>query len=266
LIKLIAVDLDGTLFNSKSKISSRNALAIRQCLKKGIKITIVSAKSIFAVMNIIRRFKLIDLHVAFGGAAIIDKNNLIQEHIVIPPYYCKKVIKLSRKFDKTICIGTLKGQFNYEKHHRGLKYIGSGGEKLRKCDNLDCKEIIENALLITIVLDKEDKFNDLLINSFKNKLRMVRGGEYFFDISNVGVSKLNGLKNILKTLNIKKSETMAIGDSESDIEMIKFAGIGVAMENSPEEVRNLADYITTSNDNDGAYHIINKIIYNMALD
>lgn len=261
MIKLIAIDLDGTLFNSKSKISTRDNMALKQCIKEGVKIIIVSAKSIFAVMNIVKRFKLTDLHVAFGGAAIINKSNLIEDYTVMSPSYCKEIVNLSRDFKKTICIGTLEGHFYYEKYHEDINYIGSGGEKLKKCDDLTSNDIIENALLLTVVLDKKDKFNHLINYNFKNKLRMVRGGEYFLDISNLRVSKLNGLKKVLKTLNIKKSEIMTIGDSESDLEMIKFAEIGIAMGNSPEKIRNAADYITASNDDDGVCNIINKIIY-----
>ena len=81
MIKLVAIDLDGTLINSKSRISNKNIRAINKCLKKDIKIVLVSAKSIYAVKKVAKIFKLNNPHIAFGGAAIIDKNFDILLHL-----------------------------------------------------------------------------------------------------------------------------------------------------------------------------------------
>jgi hypothetical protein len=80
------------------------------------------------------------------------------------------------------------------------------------------------------------------------------------EIVNKGVSKGRALKILGGYLGIEREEMIAIGDSENDIEMIKFAGLGVAVENAIDEVKKVADFITKSNMEDGVKYVIDKFI------
>ena len=80
------------------------------------------------------------------------------------------------------------------------------------------------------------------------------------EIMNKGVSKGNALSVLCKLLNIDSQNVMAIGDNENDIPMLKFAGTGIAMGNGEDIVKEMADYVTDTNDNDGVANAINKFI------
>jgi len=261
MIKLIAIDLDGTLINSNSEISQKSINILKRCLAAKIKVVIVSAKSIKAVMKVSNRIGLTGPNIAFGGAAIINPDNTVKCYKKITPLNCKKIIEFAKLKNKGVYIGTTDGYFYYDRYHPYLKHISTGGEVVKKVKNLNDENIINNALLITVTIRKEDEFNDFLRNKLDGSLRLIRGGEFFLDISTMEVSKLFALKIILNSFCIKSTELMAIGDSDSDLEMIKFAGIGVAMNNSQDYIKNIADYVTSGNDEDGVYHAINKLVF-----
>ena len=204
-------------------------------------------------------FKLQGPHVAFGGAAVINNFEVVR-YWKIPSKYPKKIIEQSREYKKAICIGTSDGAFYYETYHPNLKYIESGGEKIEYSDDITTKKIIDNSLLITVAINEYDSFNSFLNDRFSDKVNLVRGGDFFLDIGHQKATKLNGLKEVLKILRINEAEVMSIGDSNSDLEIIKSARIGVAMGNSPVIVKNAADFITTDNDNDGVTNAIRKYI------
>ena len=82
----------------------------------------------------------------------------------------------------------------------------------------------------------------------------------FLEIVPTNVSKGNTLKVLIEQLEIKQDEVIAIGDDENDISMIRFAGLGVAMENAKESVKEIADYITSSNEENGVGKVINKFM------
>lgn len=82
-----------------------------------------------------------------------------------------------------------------------------------------------------------------------------------FDIMQIQTSKGNGVKILSNYLNIDNSKIICIGDRENDISMIKFANIGIAMQNATEELKQVADYITTSNNNSGVAKAINKFVF-----
>ena len=87
-----------------------------------------------------------------------------------------------------------------------------------------------------------------------------RSEPYFLEILPKGVDKAQSLARLLESLNLKKEEMIACGDGYNDLSMIEFAGLGVAMENAVLPVRNAADYITLSNNEDGIAHVVEKFM------
>jgi len=85
---------------------------------------------------------------------------------------------------------------------------------------------------------------------------------YFLEVVPAGIEKSASLESLLDILNIKREELMACGDGMNDISMLKYAGLAVAMENAYPEVKEYADYITSSNDDDGVAYAIEKFILN----
>jgi hypothetical protein len=95
-------------------------------------------------------------------------------------------------------------------------------------------------------------------------LRIIRSGDFFIDIMQPEVNKGKALKVLADSMHIPAEQIIAIGNYYNDIEMIQFAGLGVAMENSPDAVKEAADFVTLSNNEDGVHFAIQKFLLQQA--
>jgi len=260
-IKLVAIDLDGTLFNSKSEISQRNKDAIKKCLENDIKIIITTAKSIDWAKKLIKELNLKDPQIASAGSVIVNSDGSLTNIKRIPTSSYKKLINLTRKYNVGVVACGIDSLIYYEKNDPYLKYIWDTGEIPCKTDNLLKNEIANQVLLITVAVNEEHPFSKIFISELGEELKIRRAGEYFLTAYNKKAGKLGALKNVLKITGVKPINTMAIGDSEGDLGMITYAGIGVAMGNSSEKLKSAADFVVSDNDNDGVAEAIEKFVF-----
>ncbi len=260
-IKLIAIDLDGTLFNSESKITDKNNEAIRKCLNNDIKVIITTAKTVYWVKKLILELGLQDPQIASAGAAIIDKDLKPIYVKKIPVKAYRKAVELAREYDVGFGASCLDGFVYYEKHNKLLDYIWDTGEQSKLTDDLLKPEIANQVLLITATVNEDDPFNNAAIECVGDAIKIRRGGPYFLAGCNKYAGKMGALKKIMADLKISSKNIMAIGDSESDLGMVSFAGIGVAMGNATEVLKANADFVVSDNDNDGVAEAIEKFVF-----
>ncbi|MFO7928952.1 MAG: Cof-type HAD-IIB family hydrolase [Candidatus Humimicrobiaceae bacterium] len=258
MVKLIAIDLDGTLFNSKSKISTENREAIKSCLDKGIKVILSTSKTIYSVGKIIKELGLVDPQMASGGAAIINKDLEPLFTLKVPPNIVGEVIDLSRKYKKGLALSSADGNIYYESKHPGIEHIASTGDRVIRVGSLRERKIMDNILLITLTIDSGDRFNKIIKDNFNGRVKIKRGGPIFLTILNKKAGKLFALKKIMEMVGITKAEIVSIGDSENDLETIKFAGVGIAMANAPESLKRAANYTVSNNDLNGVAEALHK--------
>lgn len=260
MIKLVAIDLDGTLFNSKSQISTKNKEAILCCLENNIRVIITTGKTIYSVGKLVKELGLIDLQIASGGSVIIDRNLNPIQSFPIPRESVINIVNLGRNFDKGFAMCCLDGFIYYEKFHDSFKYITETGDLMIKIDNLLDEDIIKSSLMFVATVNKEDNFNDILMDNINNDVKVRRGGPNFLNVLNKEAGKVSAIKKVLKIYNIDKEYIMSIGDSESDMGIIKFAGFGVAMGNASDTVKSAADAVVGSNDDGGVAEAIYKFV------
>lgn len=96
---------------------------------------------------------------------------------------------------------------------------------------------------------------------FRGRVDAFRSNPHFLELVPAGVNKGNSLARLLERLDYDRSELIAVGDSFNDLEMIQFAGLGVAMANANETIKTCADYVTKSNEEDGVEHLLNKHVF-----
>ena len=108
--------------------------------------------------------------------------------------------------------------------------------------------------------EKIQEIQDELADIFKNRIGLQQNTGYTMDITPPGIDKAVGLSKLAQYLQIDKSEIMACGDGDNDLAMIEYAGLGVAMENAIDDVKNIAQFITKDCDEDGIAYVINKFI------
>jgi Cof subfamily protein (haloacid dehalogenase superfamily) len=132
----------------------------------------------------------------------------------------------------------------------------------------DLEKIIEEnyqIILKVVIVSDMDEIGELkkLRNEIINMMdvEVVSSAENNIEIMSKGISKGNAVKILGDIYGISKDEIICIGDSENDISMIEYAGLGIAMANATDDLKAAADYVTDTNDNDGVAKAIEKIVF-----
>ncbi len=258
MVKLVAIDLDGTLYDSKSQISKKNKKAITECLNRGIKVVLSTGKTIYSVKKIKEELKLVHPQIASGGAAIIDTQNKLLFEIKVPKYYADEAVKHCRKHKKGLALSASDGIVYYEQENQGIGFIAETGDKVVKTADLIQQGFTKDALLLTITISPHDPFNRLIGQKLNGTVKLRRGGPFFLNILNREAGKTFALKKIMKMLNIEPSHVIAIGDSQNDVGMLRLAGKGIVMGNASHAVKNEADFIVADNNSSGVAEAIYK--------
>lgn len=266
MIKLIGIDCDDTILDSNKNISDKTCSVISNANKKGIKCVLTTGRPF--VEKTIEYYKALNIYepnqyfIAYNGAAIYDVYNrkelssitISQKEILEIHSYLKKY-PVSHYIHKTGAIWyDVMNEYAYlEKKFNDIDLIQIDFDKLDKNETAFKYMLGGDPKIIKEVYDS-------LPSVLKEKYNVVISMPCFLEFMNKKVNKWNGLKELSQIINISENEIMAIGDSMNDYEMIKYSCIGVAMENSVLEVKEVADYITLSNDNDGVASAIEELV------
>ena len=257
-IKLIALDLDGTLLNNKNEIGDYT---------KKILSDIINNYNIELILSSGRGFDGVKKHndvlgnnnysIIMNGSNIVDNNGNFLYRKMLEEDISKAIIKLAEKYD--VCVHF----FN------DLQYVVSR-------DDFYIKSYIqiENTREITVGIEniKYYKFDKIIIFGERKNLNKLKAdidsnldvhscfsGDTLLEIMCKGVSKGDALKWICDNKGIDIKDVIAFGDNFNDIEMIEYAGVGVAMGNAEEEVKQKADYIALSNNEEGVGKFLKDI-------
>ncbi len=269
--KLICLDMDGTLLNDEKIISEGNLRAIKLASEKGVRIAVCTGRIFTSADFFSHLLGVKSPVIASNGAYIIEKD---REEVVYKSILgiekCKKLLQVFREYNLYPHFYTSNIVFT-EKLIYSSSFYQEVNKTLPKDKQIeivlveDWNEIFEkyeSEIFKGIAVDDDlDK-----IENAKNKLKGIEDFEVVssrfdnFEVMNKGVSKGNAVKILGDYYGISRQEIICIGDSENDLSMIKFAGLGVAMGNGSQVVKEAAQYITASNNCDGVAKVIEKFV------
>lgn len=271
MYKLVAIDLDGTLLNSNKQISNEDKEAINQAVNRGIKVIICSGR-IYAGARIFARYLGINgAVIACNGAVIkdLEKGEVLYNDF-LRMEDCIRALEICNEDDMYFHIYaddtmyTEKLEFSSEFYwKRNLELPKEDRIEIKLINNLkdEMKNFHMNTSKIVVVSDNLEKLSKVRRKVEESYSISVMSSNFDnFEIVNRGVSKGNALKFLSGKLGIKKDEIIAIGDNENDYSMLDFAGLGVAMGNAEEYIKGIADYITSSNNENGVSEVFKKFI------
>ncbi|WP_066870642.1 Cof-type HAD-IIB family hydrolase [Clostridium mediterraneense] len=268
MYKLIAIDMDGTLLNKEGKISKKNRQAINKATENGVKVVITTGRSFSGIERFLDELGLNKQGeyalVCNGGAAyncytreVITSVGLKGKDLHIINEINKGLNLKIQAYTLDLCFANEENKFTkFEREH-----IGS------KIEIIDfCKDIKEDDDIMKVLLLEEPEILDekikMLPEEIKERYALVKSLPMTLEIMNKECNKGFGLEKLIKELGVKREEVVSIGDEQNDFEMIKFAGLGVAMGNASEKIKEIADYITKTNEEDGVAHVIEKFVLN----
>jgi len=261
-IKLIACDMDGTLLNKERKISVGNIKAIEGALKAGIKVTIATGRMFSSVQHYAQELGLDIPLVVYNGAMV--KEAMSGKELgawPVPVGVANKILAFCRDrnvyihayIDDVLWVRADSEFARYYSNFAGVKFE-IHGEELFKLPKAPHK------LLVMTKDGQCDKVHTELEQNFKNLVHITSSQKNFLEIIDTKTSKWNAIKTIAEQWGIKQEEIMCIGDSNNDAEMVANAGIGVAMGNANDRIKDLSKIITGTNNNDGVAMAINSIL------
>ena len=291
MYRLVALDLDGTLLNSYGEISSETREAIKQSVEKGVEIVLASGRPISSVEDLANELQANHYIISGNGATVYDMQ---KQETVYDRFLSKEqilnIVKICEENSIYYNIYTENEVLTKSLNYNTLFYHSENTHKQ--------EEKRTNINIVTDVYDYVLKTNDkkylkvtvcdqsqIVFGSIIKKLRtigdidvldvahmsrkIIKAGteeilvEYCYtEITNQNVNKWTALEYIMDQENIKKEEVIAIGDNVNDKEMIEEAGLGVAMGNSTQAIKEIADIETTNNNEEGVYKVLEKYILN----
>lgn len=256
-IKLIASDLDGTLLNSKKEITDYNKKILSELIhNRNIEFIISTGRPFESIVHYNEILNNNNDSIIFNGASIYDNNGNILHKKIIDEKASESIIKLLKNYK--VCIHVYNdGKYIVSdkdfpiKSYVQMEHIVNIIYGLGNIDNYQFSKIL--------ILGEMDILNFLKKEIDSNfNIHSCFSGNRFLEIVSKDANKGNALKWICENKGIDISNTIAFGDYFNDIEMLEYAGIGVAMGNSVDELKAKANYTTLSNDEDGFGKFLEK--------
>lgn len=258
MVKAIFFDIDGTLVSFKTHRIPESAIrAITMAKDKGIRIYISTGRPFSLINNLDEIQHLIDGYITTNGALCFSGSDIIS-CTPIPKEDVKTVIDFSdnMKFPCMIVGEKDLTMYNSDESTDRIFRQMLNVHNLREDNQLGA--ILQQRILqLTPVISEADEKK---IMPYLKGCVSCRWFPDFADITATNANKGNGLMSFVSYLGINPEDTMAFGDGGNDISIIQKAGIGVAMGNANQELKNVADYITSSVDDDGVFKALNKFV------
>ncbi|GAE25874.1 hypothetical protein JCM9140_1895 [Halalkalibacter wakoensis JCM 9140] len=268
--KLLALNIDGTILKSNSRISKQTKDAIEYVKGKGVYVTLATSRPFPSAKKIAKALKVDSCLITNDGAFIAEnadepifvrkmkEEKALQVVDILERYDCH-----IRVLDEEYSIGNKVRQRN---HLIAKMTIGVGDPlfyPIRFVDSV-CEQLMQEPIAPPKIqvqfFDKEDqkKANKQMEENVMG-IRMLESAPGRFEIVSAGVSKARGLQTLGQYLGIRADEMVAIGSQNTDVEMINQVGLGVAMGNATESVKEVADWLTRSNEQNGVSYMVKEV-------
>ncbi len=278
-IKAIVMDVDGTLTNDRKEITPKTREVLLKAQKQGILLILASGRPTTGLVEmgkVLEMDKNNGLFISYNGSKVVNfqtGEELFNEPLKTED--AKAVLEHMKKFDIKPMID--KGEYMYVNdvyncmiRFRGepfnvIKYESRGGN-YKLCEIDDLAAFVDYPLNKILTAGEPEYLEEHyveMMEPFKDKLNCMFTGPFYFEFTAKDIDKAKALDTVLKPLNISEDEVIAFGDGHNDISIIKYAGIGVAMENAVYDLKEAADEITLSNEHDGIAESLLKHISNL---
>ena len=268
MIKLVAIDMDGTLLNSKKELLEETKQYFKDFHKKETETLLVLCTG--RPETGIRPY-LKDLGYLEENHYIISQNgaNIYESRTgkrvmdaFLDSAAIQKWIELGKKHGISVMGAGVDYYYCFDQEPTewmefDVKLVSG------KLKRIPTKESLNTDFYKILLMGDEEQLNEFetfIPQEWRDEFYVVRSQKYLVEVLTKGVNKAFGLEKLAQKLNILPSEIAAIGDAANDIEMLEYAGLAIAMGNASEEVKAIADIVTDTNENNGVIKAIDKLI------
>ncbi len=266
--KLLLIDVDGTLVDKTGAISAKDKKALARAAASGVKVSLSTGRVIIACLPIINQLSLDGAHIFFDGALVASPTE--NQEVYAKPLKAEMVKRaIGFAHSRGIYLELYsEGRFFAEREH----WSDAIHRRFFRVEPtfVDFSSIWERERIIKAELLVHNPEEEAKARSFQNefagslRFSVARTPAYpgvkFINIVDPGVSKGEALKALAAHLGVQVSEVMAIGDNTNDISALSVAGLAVAMSNAPDEVKEVADYVTLDVDHSGLAAAVERFL------
>ena len=268
MIKLVAIDMDGTLLNSKKELLEETKQYFKDFHKKETDTLLVLCTG--RPESGIRPY-LKDLGYLEENHYIISQNgaNIYESRTgkrvmdaFLDSAAIQKWIELGKKHGISVMGAGVDYYYCFDQEPTewmefDVKLVSG------KLKRIPTKESLNTDFYKILLMGDEEQLNEFetfIPEEWRDEFYVVRSQKYLVEVLTKGVNKAFGLEKLAQKLNIEPSEIAAVGDAANDIEMLEYAGLAIAMGNASEEVKAVSDIVTDTNENNGVIKAIDQLI------
>ena len=264
-IQLLALDLDGTLLNDQHEMSERTEKALKAAMAQGVQVVLATGKSRNSATGLIARLGCDTPGIYLQGLATYNGDGSLRYQSTLDPLIARQVITFAE--DRGFSVVAYSGvRILVRSLSKGTEVLQKYGEPAPEVvgplqNLLDSTPI--NKLMAVKMGDHRavPALRWQLSMQLDGAARLVQAGiPDMLEILPPGASKGSALKTLLQELNIPAANVLAAGDGENDIEMVKLAGIGVAVGNASSQLKAAADHVVATNNEDGVAEAIERFV------
>jgi Cof subfamily protein (haloacid dehalogenase superfamily) len=261
-IKLIAIDIDGTLLNSQHEISPRTSHVIRQARARGIVIVPATGRCPSATQAIMARMDIAAPGIFLQGLLVLDIDGKVLYERTMEAMTVRQVIAFAKENGLTPLIYSgsriiVEARVGYADalipYSEPIPEVISPLESVP--DNLPVHKVLLLEEPSRVAAARQE-----LMQILNGQASITQALPIAMEILPHGTSKGEGFRHLLNALNIPPTHAMAVGDGENDLEMIQIAGMGVAMGSAPDHVKSAADAVVSTNDEDGLAEALERFV------
>jgi len=255
---LIAIDVDGTLLNDRHQLTPTVIEAVREAAESGAEIVLATGRGPINSIPLLEEIGLAGTLITHNGAATVEsEGRRVLHSFSIPHEAMVPYMEYCRENGVHFDINTAFDLFNESSTPEAdAMYVHYRVVPIRRRPD----DPLPPDLVKFTAFGSKEQMNRVQREweAWDSPLRRIRSGDWFIDVQHADVSKGKALERLASLRGIDRSRIMAIGNYYNDIDMLRFAGLGIAMGNSPDEVKRAADAVTLSNEEDGVAHAIRR--------
>jgi hypothetical protein len=244
--RLLALDMDGTLLNDEQIITPTTVKWLQKAVDAGVHVCLSTGRAFTSAFPYAEQLGLETPMITVNGSEVWRAPHEIYRRSLMDPMLVKQMYELAKEDD--------------------IWFWAYSTEKVHKQDNWD-GDIVGREWLKFGYQTEDDELRHKLLLRLQDMggLEITNSSPHNLEINPLGVNKAAGIKEVCKLLGLDMSQVIAVGDSLNDLAAIQQSGLGVAMGNAQETVKEEADAVVASNNNDGIAEVIQKYIFNEAV-
>ncbi|MEX2387345.1 MAG: Cof-type HAD-IIB family hydrolase [Phycisphaeraceae bacterium] len=262
-IRLIALDLDGTLLRSDKRLSLRSVRAIAEAGARGVHVVLASARPPRTVRELYRRLRLETLQINYNGALVHDAHR--RQHVRHTPMCHKlasRIVRFARKFDPHVVVSVeILDKWYTDRLDDTLPTETARQQGPDFVGPLDAfLHVPVTKLMLLAPPERLRPLGEAVRKKFGAQAGVLVSDRHLLQIVHPEVDKAAAVAWVAEEYGIPATQVMAIGDAPNDLGMLKWAGWGVAVGNAWPSVQDAADVIVASNDDDGVAEAIHRFV------